>query len=113
MPPLRRLFFESFTVAAAALKQQVEGPTEEPRKIPAIERVARWESLKAKFPGLDWESDQELEPAHSLVDLCFSMAEENVVRYIPWEPCVRHGQGLALNNISRSRQATRLVSSAT
>ena len=101
MAPLRRLFFESFTVAAAALKQQVERPSDEPRKMPAVERSARWDALRLKFPGLDWESDSELEPAHSLVDLCFSMCEENVVKYVPWDACVRRDQELVLQRRDR------------
>ena len=64
---LRRVFFEAYTFAAGDLKRRMEtsgGDDERARKLPEVERNARYERQKAKLAGLDLTG--ELEVSHQL-----------------------------------------------
>ena len=83
---LRRLFFESYTLAAADLKSRIERTGEDPpRKLPTAERAARFEKLKRSLAGICLEG--ELEPAHGLVDTAAQMLDDGVLKYIEWADC--------------------------
>lgn len=83
----KRLLFEAQTVIIASLKASVEGRSEdEPKRIPAAERLSRMEDARARMPGLRIQGDTE--PAHSLLDLATALYEANTVKYIAPEKCV-------------------------
>ena len=69
-PALRRLRFESYTIAIHHVQQQLSKPDDEhrPAKIPARERAARYEAIKAKYVGVDFEG--EFEPSNTLIARC-------------------------------------------
>ena len=67
---VRRLFFESHTMAIADMKQRFEREdTAEPTRVPMPERMARLEAQKARLPGLHYSS--ETEPSHKCVDTVY------------------------------------------
>ena len=84
---LRRLYYESYTHAAADLKMKTERKGDEAtlRKLPNPERLARWAALKRALPGIRFEG--QAEPSNALVDRVCSMHEDHALRYIPWERC--------------------------
>jgi hypothetical protein len=83
---LRRLFFEAFSLAAADLRRKVEvGSDDAPRKVPAAERHERRVQVERRLLGLSLTG--ELDVSNRLLDSCVQMAEDNVLRYIPWEEC--------------------------
>ena len=87
-PPVRRLFFEAFTLSAAEMKRRVERSDEDmPRKVPNIEREARKEALEKRLVGL--QLDGELECSDSLIDLCIDIWDVNQLRYIEWQHCTK------------------------
>ena len=61
---LRRLFFDSSTLAENEFKQRSE--TAEPTGMPLAERNAKLEDQKKRMPGLHFGSEKE--PIHKLVD---------------------------------------------
>lgn len=92
-PFIRRLVFESYTLAAADLKARVERKDEDtPRKLAQAERASRHQSQVARLTGLDLSG--EMEPSHSLIDLVFQMSEDNQLRYVRWEQCTKRDQEL-------------------
>lgn len=93
LPLIRRLVFESYTLAAADLKARVERKDEDtPRKLAQAERASRHQSQVARLTGLDLSG--EMEPSHSLIDLVFQMSEDNQLRYVRWEQCTKRDQEL-------------------
>ena len=89
----RRLFFEAHTLSVADLRDKVTRTDESaPRKLPAPERGARYESQKARLSNLDLTG--ELEVSHALLDEIVQMAEDDVLHYIPLERCTRRDQEL-------------------
>jgi hypothetical protein len=85
---LRRLFFESYTLAAADLKRKVEVTTDDaPRKIPAAERQERRERVANRLVGVTLRG--ELDVSNRLLDLIVSIHEENTLRYIAWQDCTK------------------------
>ena len=93
LPVIRRLFFESYTLANADLRSRVDRKDDEqPRKLAQAERAARHKDQQARLTGL--ELTGELEPSNALVDLVFQMLEENQLRYIRWEQCTKRDQEL-------------------
>jgi hypothetical protein len=83
---LRRLFFEAFSLAAADLRRKVEvGADDAPRKVPAAERHERRVQVERRLLGLSLTG--ELDISNRLLDSVIQMAEDNVLRYIPWEEC--------------------------
>ena len=80
---VRRIFFEAYTMAAADLKKRTEKTDEDPtRRLPVAERSARHDKIAARLAGLKIEG--ELEPSYALVDKFVQMAEDGVLRYVPW-----------------------------
>eukprot|EP00969_Alexandrium_andersonii_P000605 26069-Alexandrium_andersonii.AAC.1 len=71
-------------MVAADLKSRLERSADDPpRKMPATERAARHKRLQERLVGL--QLVDELECSHALVDKFAAMAEEGVLRYIPWD----------------------------
>ena len=94
LPILRRLFFESYTLAAADLRRRVERTDDAaPLKLPAAERAARRKEQADRLTGLDLAG--ELEPSHALVDLFVQQAEDNILRYVGWDQCTKRDQEIA------------------
>ena len=85
VPKLRKLYFECYTMVAADLKGRLEASSEDSsklRKLPVAERKARWETVKGKYPHMNFKSEA-MEPAYTVVDKCHTMKLEGDVKYIP------------------------------
>ena len=84
-PALRRLHFESYTIAIHHVQQQLSKPDDEhrPAKIPAPERAARFEAIKAKYVGVNF--DGEFEPSNTLIDKVHAMRSAGEIRFLKWE----------------------------
>ena len=93
MAIVRRLVFESYTMAAADLKSRVERRTDEaPRKLVQAERAARYENQRLRLAGVDLTG--EMEASNSLIDLVYHLGEEDQLRYVRWEECTKRDQEL-------------------
>lgn len=93
LPIVRRLFFESFTLAAADMQLRVERKDDSiPRKLANAERSARYEDQRRRLSGIDISG--ELEPSNSLIDIVYHMTEEDQLRYVRWEECTKRDQEL-------------------
>jgi hypothetical protein len=83
---LRRLWFEAHAVSLAEIKSRIERADDAPlKKLPLPEREARRKAQQAVLVGLKIE--KQLEPSHALVDLLFTMREEEVLRYVEPAQC--------------------------
>ena len=88
---LRRLLFESFTMAVQDLRVSMDRTSDStPRRIPQPERAARFAKLQAKLVGLKLED--LLEPSHRLTDLAMQIHEDDAVRYVQWSECTSRNQ---------------------
>ena len=86
LSPLRRLFFEAFTLVTAEMRRVVERTGDEkPRKLSLPEREARRRAIEPKLGGLDVMGAHGV--SHDLVDLCTHIAENKILKYIKWESC--------------------------
>lgn len=104
MASVRRLFWESHTLALADLKQRSDhGSDSVSKKLPTSERKMRSEEQRTRLTGLVWGPD--CEPSHQLVDRFVAMCEEGVITYVKPELCtsrshkilnMKHGQSFAL-----------------
>ena len=84
----RRLFFESFTMVQADLKLKLERSDEAPaRKLAVPERAARYQAQQKRLPGLNLRG--ELECSDSLIDEAVAQYDDNRLRYIKWEKCLK------------------------
>ena len=84
--PLRRLYFEAYTLSAHDMKNKLERTGEDPpRKIPLPEREARFNKLSLRLKGVKLTGSSE--PAHALVDTISQMIEDGTLKYIPWSDC--------------------------
>ena len=84
----RRLYFESFTMVQADLKLRLERSDDTPlRKLAVPERSARYDKQVIKLSSLVLTG--ELECADCLVDETIRQFDENRVRYIRWERCLK------------------------
>jgi hypothetical protein len=93
-PSIRRLFYESYTMAVAELKRKVEANGEElPRRLPTAERAALLVNQQTRLLGLVLEDD--LECSNALIDKGIQMKEDNLLSYISWEQCTTRAQELA------------------
>ena len=93
IPAIRRLFYESYTLQNAELRTRVEKKEDDPpRRLAQAERASRFTDQVARLSGLDISG--ELEPSHGLIDLVFSMIEDNQLKYIRWEQCTKRDQEL-------------------
>ena len=81
---LRRLYFESYTLTASDLRSKLERTGDDPpKKMPAPERNQRYNALAMKLPGIELKGPHE--PSHHLIDLCTSLLDDGVMKYIAWE----------------------------
>ena len=88
MPLVRRLVFESYTLASADLRSRVERKDDDvPRRLAQAERAARHEEQSRRLTGLDISG--ELEPSHALIDAVYQLHEDNALKYIRWELCTK------------------------
>ena len=67
-PALRRLHFESYTIAIQDIQNKTTKTEDEirPAKLPVPERAVRMKTFKAKHEGISFEG--ELEPSNTLID---------------------------------------------
>lgn len=92
-PLLRRLFFESYTLAAADRRSRLEKKDgDEPRKLAQAERASRHRDQELRLTGLTLTG--ELEPSNTLIDLVFQMLEDNQLKYVRWEQCTKELMGI-------------------
>ena len=83
---LRRLFFESFTLVSADLKNKLEATDDDkPKKMTVAERNARREATIPKTSGLDTQGVHN--PAHSTIDLASQILQNDIVTHLPFEKC--------------------------
>ena len=90
---MRRLFFESHTMALTDARQRVEAspdPALATRKLATAERVARQKSQEERLGGLVFTP--ETTPANHLVDLFVEMGETGILTYIKPELCCSRAQ---------------------
>ena len=93
MSQLRRLFFESHTVAIVDMRSRTDRTDEDtPRKIQLPERVSRMVNLRARYPGL--LIGCELEFSYALLDRVIDQYDKNELRYIDLRDCTRRDQEL-------------------
>lgn len=93
LPLIRRLVFESYTLAAADLRMRLDRKDDDqPRKLAQAERSARYAEQAKRLKGLSMTG--ELEPSNSLIDLVYNMAEEGNLKYVKWEECTKRDQEL-------------------
>ena len=98
---LRRLFWESHTLALADLKHRTEHGTDAVnKKLPTAERQARANEQRTRLVGVTWGPDSE--PSHQLVDRFVAMCEENVISYVKPELCTSRAQEILSNKQSQS-----------
>lgn len=93
---LRRLFFESHSLALQDLRTRVESTSDSPmptRKLPTAERVARQAAQEATLQGVIFDPDTT--PANQLVDLFVDMVETGILTYIKPEQCCSRAQEVA------------------
>ena len=93
MAVLRRLFFESHTLALADVRMRVESspdPTAASRKLPAAERLARQEAQQRRLGGVIFNPDTI--PSNHLVDTFVEMLEHNTLQYVKPEQCTSRVQ---------------------
>lgn len=90
---LRRLFFESHTLALTDVRQRVESnpdPAAATRKLPTAERLARQKEQQGRLGGIIFTP--ETLPANSLVDLFVEMGELGILSYVKPEQCCSRAQ---------------------
>ena len=93
MACMRRLFFESHTMALTDARQRVEAspdPAMAVRKLATAERVARQREQEKKLTGLVFTP--ETIPSNHLVDLFVEMGESGILSYIKPEQCCSRAQ---------------------
>ena len=93
MACLRRLFFESHTMALTDARQRVEAspdPAMATRKLATAERGARQKEQEGRLGGLVFTP--ETIPANNVVDLFVEMAESGILSYIKPEQCCSRAQ---------------------
>ena len=87
---LRRLFFESSTLAVNEFRQRSErDETAEPAKMPVAERNARLEDQRKRLQGVHFSP--ETEPSHKLVDTVCQMGTDQTLEWTPWEKLTSRG----------------------
>ena len=87
----RRAWFEASTVAIAEVRNKLERTDNDmPKKMPLPERNARFKDQQARLRGLRIEG--HLEPSYALLDLTWSMLEEDQLKYLAPEVCTSRPQ---------------------
>ncbi|CAE7352777.1 unnamed protein product, partial [Symbiodinium microadriaticum] len=93
IPFIRRLVFESYTMAASDLRSRVERKDDDaPRKLAVAERAARHGEQVGRLKGLTLRG--ELEPSNALIDIVTQQVEDNQLKYVRWEQCTKRDQEL-------------------
>jgi hypothetical protein len=90
---LRRLFFESHTMALTDVRLRSEAspdPSQASRRLPTAERVARQREQQKRLGGLIFEPSTI--PANHLVDLYVDMVDTGVLTYVKAENCCSRAQ---------------------
>ena len=90
---MRRLFFESHSMALTDVRQRVEGapdPSAVTRKLATTERVARQQEQQARLGGIVFTP--ETTPSTHLVDLFVEMLEVGILSYVKPEQCCSRAQ---------------------
>ena len=85
---MRRLFFESHTLALSEIRFRVEttsDATTPSRRMPTAERLSRQQEQEARLVGIIFTP--ETTPANHLVDMCVEMLECGVLQYIKPDQC--------------------------
>ena len=91
MPKLRRLMFEAYTLSIADLKSRASRTSDDPpMRMSPPERAARLLRLRNRLTGLNIR--EGLEPSHRLVDVFVQMAEDDSIKYVPWEELTERSQ---------------------
>jgi len=100
---LRRLHFEACTLLIADMKLQTEcvDASEPARKLPFIEKQSRLEAQKKRINGL--LHTPEHEPAHSLIDMVFTVMETGAILYIHPSRCHSREQEIQAESKARSK----------
>ena len=95
---LRRLFFESYTLAAADLKRKVEVTTDDaPRKVPAAERQERRDRVAIRLVGISLRGEMDI--SNRLLDLAVGIYEDNTMKYVAWQDCTK--REMELNGLKK------------
>ena len=93
MSVIRRVFFESYTLASADVHARVERRDDDPpRRMAVQERAARHQAQQRRLLGLHLRG--ELEPSHYLVDFVQDLFEANELKYVRWEQCAKRDQDI-------------------
>ena len=83
---LRRVWFESHTVALNEVKQRMEKTDDAlPKRLPQPEREVRRANQQLRLSGLLLEG--QLECSHALIDLIHGMQEDDTLRYVEPSAC--------------------------
>ena len=94
VPDLRRLFFESHTLALADMRSRVERTgADTPREVPAAERMSRLQEQKSRLSSVIF--NEHTEPAHCLADKIQSMLESGSLTYLPPNKCPSRSMEIA------------------
>ena len=90
---LRRLFFESHTMALTDVRHRTEqspDPAVATRRLPTAEREARQKAQEARLGGLIFNPSTI--PSNHLVDLFVDMVETGILTYVKGENCCSRAQ---------------------
>ena len=86
IPDMRRLWFESHTLAVSDMKTRIERSSlDPPREMPLAERMNRLEDQKKRLPSIVFS--EHVEPAHCLIDKVQNMLESGYLTYLPPHKC--------------------------
>ena len=112
MSSLRRLFFESHTMALTDVRQRAESnpdPGVPTRKLPTAERIARQKAQEGRLGGLIFNPTTI--PSNHLVDLFVDMIETGVLVYVKPEACCNRAQEVEMvkRDLSVSTDAAGLL----
>eukprot|EP00435_Cladocopium_sp_Y103_P066370 s704_g28.t1 len=97
MSCMRRLFFESHTMALTDARQRVEAspdPAMATKKLATAERVSRQREQETRLGGLVFTP--ETTPSNHLVDLFIEMQETGILSYVKPELCCSRAQEVSL-----------------
>ena len=93
MATLRRLFFESHTMAITDVRMRTESdpdPAQATRRMPTAERVARQHEQEKRLGGLIFNPNTI--PSNHLVDMFVEMGETGILTYVKAEHCCSRAQ---------------------
>ena len=99
---LRRLMFDSQTLAIQQVKAQVEGNENTKKELVPAERSSRIESQKLRLNGYDLTGP--LECSHASYDLCLELIEKDSIYYLP-----PHKFGTRAAEVSREKPGKEIV----